>query len=193
MKSFVLWLITCRITYLLRKKKGWRGSIFSSYTAFRPLVQRLDAEIRNQERTIEKNQIGDTQSPLKLKNKLQKQRKTIENKLDLSKVSIGKLEDLLTASAKLRRHGRMARGGHGLPKVSPGLAMPNPSTLCRLATPETALRLFIGWPAHRAGSLQLSSTLLDTPRRPLMFEGPSMTSSGTRESIFDGSRSWRIT
>jgi hypothetical protein len=25
-------------------------------------------------------------------------------------------------------HGRMARGGHGLPKVSPGPAMPDPST-----------------------------------------------------------------
>jgi hypothetical protein len=29
-----------------------------------------------------------------------------------------------------QRHGRMARGGHGLPKVSVGLAMPDPSTPC---------------------------------------------------------------
>jgi hypothetical protein len=34
----------------------------------------------------------------------------------------------------------MARGGHELPKVSLGLAMPEPSTRCRRATPETALR-----------------------------------------------------
>jgi hypothetical protein len=48
-------------------------------------------------------------------------------------------------------HRRMARGGHGLPKVSPGLTMPNPYTPCRRATPETALCPFQGWPAHRDG------------------------------------------
>jgi hypothetical protein len=35
----------------------------------------------------------------------------------------------------------MARGDHELPKVLSGPAMPDPSTLCRWATPETAL-----WP-----------------------------------------------
>jgi hypothetical protein len=35
--------------------------------------------------------------------------------------------------------GRMARGGHGLPKVSPGSAMPYPSTPAGRATPKTAL------------------------------------------------------
>jgi hypothetical protein len=45
----------------------------------------------------------------------------------------------------------MARGDHGLPKVSPGLTMPNPSTPCRRDTPETALLLFRGWPTRRAG------------------------------------------
>jgi hypothetical protein len=33
---------------------------------------------------------------------------------------------------------RMARGGHGLPKVSPGPAMIYPSTPSGWATPETA-------------------------------------------------------
>jgi hypothetical protein len=37
-------------------------------------------------------------------------------------------------------HGRMARGGHGLPKVSLGPAMPHPSTPCERATPETPRR-----------------------------------------------------
>jgi len=39
----------------------------------------------------------------------------------------------------LRLHGRMARGGHGLPKVSLGPAMPNPFITCGRATPETAV------------------------------------------------------
>jgi hypothetical protein len=50
----------------------------------------------------------------------------------------------------------MARGGHGLPKVSPGPAMPYPSTPCGWTTPETALRLFQEWPARRAGGLRPS-------------------------------------
>jgi hypothetical protein len=41
---------------------------------------------------------------------------------------------------KLLHYGRMGRGGHGLPKVSLGLAMPYSSTSCGLATPKTALR-----------------------------------------------------
>jgi hypothetical protein len=56
----------------------------------------------------------------------------------------------------------MARGVRGLPKVSPGPAMPYPSMPCRRATPETALRPFQRWPAHGACSLQTSSTPLDT-------------------------------
>jgi hypothetical protein len=51
------------------------------------------------------------------------------------------------------QHGRMARGGHGLPKVSPG----------------SALRPFLGWPARRAGCQRPSSTLLETPRRTPMI------------------------
>jgi hypothetical protein len=43
-------------------------------------------------------------------------------------------------------HGRMSRGGHGLRKVSPGLAMPYPSTPCGQATPETR-KPFLRWPA----------------------------------------------
>jgi hypothetical protein len=47
-------------------------------------------------------------------------------------------------------HGRMARGGHELPKVLPGFTLLCPT----------------GWPHHEtAGSLRLSYTPLDTPRR----------------------------
>jgi hypothetical protein len=63
----------------------------------------------------------------------------------------------------------MATGGHGLPKVSLRPAMPNPSTPCGRASPETALWLFQGWPAHRAGSLRPSFTLLHTPTRASML------------------------
>jgi hypothetical protein len=45
----------------------------------------------------------------------------------------------------------MERGGLGLPKVSPGLAMPDPSMPCGRATPEKAIsgvaRLLGGRPA----------------------------------------------
>jgi hypothetical protein len=48
-------------------------------------------------------------------------------------------------------HRRMARGGHELPKVSPGTVMFDPSTLCERVTLETALR--------RVDGLRPSSTL----------------------------------
>jgi hypothetical protein len=64
-----------------------------------------------------------------------------------------------------RWQGRMARGVHGLPKVSPGTAMPYPCMPCGPATPETAIQ---GWPVHRAGGLRPSFTPLDIPcRTPL--------------------------
>jgi hypothetical protein len=69
------------------------------------------------------------------------------------------------------RHGRMARGGHGLPKVSPVPAMPYPSLPCGWATTETALQPFLAWPTHRAGGLRSSSTPLDNPRRTPMRPG----------------------
>jgi hypothetical protein len=59
----------------------------------------------------------------------------------------------------------MAWGGHGFPKVSLGSAMPDPSTPCGWAIPETALWPFQGWPACKADGLRLSSTPMDTPRR----------------------------
>jgi hypothetical protein len=43
---------------------------------------------------------------------------------------------------RICEHWRMARGGHRLPKVSLGPAMPYSSTPCGLASPETVLRLF---------------------------------------------------
>jgi hypothetical protein len=61
----------------------------------------------------------------------------------------------------------MARGGHRLPKVLLRPAMPNPFK--RGATPETAFWLFEEYPAHKAGGLRPSSTLLDTPRRTPMI------------------------
>jgi hypothetical protein len=67
---------------------------------------------------------------------------------------------------RARCHGRMARGRHGLPKDSPGPAMPDPSMPCGRTTLEIALRPFLGWPAAQ----RPSSTLLDTPRRtPMSF------------------------
>jgi hypothetical protein len=42
--------------------------------------------------------------------------------------------------------GGMARGIHELPKLSPMLAMPNPSTRCGQATPETAVFYPLGYP-----------------------------------------------
>jgi hypothetical protein len=41
-------------------------------------------------------------------------------------------------------HVRMARGGHGLPKVSPRLALHYLSMPCGQATPETALQPVLG-------------------------------------------------
>jgi hypothetical protein len=64
----------------------------------------------------------------------------------------------------------MARDGHGLPEISRGPAIPNPSMPCGQATPEATLQPFQGWPTYRAGGLRLSSTFLDTTRRPLMQE-----------------------
>jgi hypothetical protein len=74
------------------------------------------------------------------------------------------VQDLIPPLHLVFRHGRMARGAHGLSKVLFGPAMPYPSTPCEQATPETARQLFQGWPTHRAGGLRPSSTLLDTPR-----------------------------
>jgi hypothetical protein len=50
-------------------------------------------------------------------------------------------------------HGRMARGGHGLPKVSSGPAMPDPSMPCGQATPDDRFR--VGSPAGWAACSRL--------------------------------------
>jgi hypothetical protein len=65
-------------------------------------------------------------------------------------------------------HGRMARGGRGLLKISLEPAMTDLSMPCGRATYETALQLFQGCPACRLGGLQPFSTPLDTPRRKPM-------------------------
>jgi hypothetical protein len=74
------------------------------------------------------------------------------------------------------KHGHMAWGGHGLPKVSLAAAMSDPSTPCGRATPETALPPFKGWLVRSAGNLQPSSTPSDTPRRTPMETSPEMFS-----------------
>jgi hypothetical protein len=51
------------------------------------------------------------------------------------------LEKVKAFEIMVQKHERMARGDHGLPKVSPGFAIPYPFMLCGLATTETAL-----WP-----------------------------------------------
>jgi hypothetical protein len=59
-------------------------------------------------------------------------------------------------------HRCMARGSHGLPKVSPRPFMSYPSIPCGRAIPETVLQLFKEWPTHREDDLQPSSSHLDT-------------------------------
>jgi hypothetical protein len=51
-------------------------------------------------------------------------------------------EGLDLAVILLIRQARMAKSIHRLSKVSPGRAIPDPSTPCRRATPETAPK----WP-----------------------------------------------
>jgi hypothetical protein len=67
---------------------------------------------------------------------------------------------------------RMARGIHGLSKVSPRPTQLNLSTPCGQATPETALLPFRGWRARRVGGLRPFSTPLDTPRRTGLMDLP---------------------
>ena len=79
---------------------------------------------------------------------------------DRDKLDRGELQDQARESplapqggrpAALLDHRHMVRGGYGLPKVSPGPAMPDPSTPCRWATPEMAFWSFQGWsPAGQA-------------------------------------------
>jgi hypothetical protein len=79
-------------------------------------------------------------------------------------------EKSLTFFAMVRKHGCMARGGHGISKVPLRPAMPDPSMLCGWATPETASWPFQGWSACRAGGLRPSFTPLDNQRRTTMLE-----------------------
>jgi hypothetical protein len=64
----------------------------------------------------------------------------------------------------------MLWGGHGLPKVLLGPAMPDPPTPFGLATTEMAFQPFQRLPTHRAGGLWPSFTPLDTPRRTPMTQ-----------------------
>jgi hypothetical protein len=51
------------------------------------------------------------------------------------------------------KKGRISRGIHEIPKVSPGTTIPSPSMPCGRATPKMALLSFQGRPTHRAGGL----------------------------------------
>jgi hypothetical protein len=62
----------------------------------------------------------------------------------------------------------MGRGGHEVPKVSPGPAMPDPSTPYGQATAETASWPFLEWSARRDCSRRPLSILLDAPRMPMV-------------------------
>jgi hypothetical protein len=67
-------------------------------------------------------------------------------------------------------HGRIARGGHRLLTISPGPAMPYPSTPCRRAIPETPFSSFRGGPlSGRATYCQLLP-LLTTHAIHLWFD-----------------------
>jgi hypothetical protein len=78
----------------------------------------------------------------------------------------------------------MSRGGHGLPNVSLGPTMPDPSTPCGRATPETALQSFYGWSAHKVGGLWQFSTPLDSP-----MDTPCSTPTPTQSSSISASKS----
>jgi hypothetical protein len=67
---------------------------------------------------------------------------------------------------------RIGRGGHGLPKVSTGPAIPYLSMPCGRSAPETALWPIQGRPADREGGLWPSFTPLDTPRHTAMPPTP---------------------
>jgi hypothetical protein len=98
-------------------------------------------------------------------------------------------------------YGCMARGGHGLLKVSSGPAMPYPSTPCGRATPETS-RIFWNPPPvqkhrlgeegarnHEGADIQTRSLQADRRRRlpglllhlPLLAEGHHAGTSSGRQ------------
>jgi hypothetical protein len=53
--------------------------------------------------------------------------------------SFNRTRTLYLGGTRVDHHGRTGRGGHGLPKVLLGLAIPDPSTPCRRVTPETVI------------------------------------------------------
>jgi hypothetical protein len=61
----------------------------------------------------------------------------------------------------------ITRACHALPFYALGRAT---GAMVPLANGERALRLFVGWLAHKVGSVQPSSTPLDTPHRMPMVE-----------------------
>jgi hypothetical protein len=77
-------------------------------------------------------------------------------------LQISMLDDMLD----LRIHGRMARGCHGLPKVSIGLTMQALQRPCSLAAVSEVAR-------PQGGHLRPSSTPLDTPRHTPVLESTS--------------------
>jgi hypothetical protein len=70
--------------------------------------------------------------------------------------------DELYVTAAGNTHGRMAKGGHGLPKLSPGPAMPDHFMPCGRATPNMAVSRVARPQAERPAAI---FTLLEIPRR----------------------------
>jgi hypothetical protein len=66
-------------------------------------------------------------------------------------------------------HGRMARGGHELHKVSPRPAVPDSSMPYWWATSAMDLQPFQGWPTRRAGGLRPATTPMVTPNHTPMI------------------------
>jgi hypothetical protein len=92
-------------------------------------------------------------------------------------------------------HGRMARDGRGLPKVSLGSAMPFPIAPYRqtpLKQPYDCVRLSVV-AARSVGHLWPSSTPLDTPRyTPLPFTFKESLVSGRLPDSVEGPRPLRL-
>jgi hypothetical protein len=90
------------------------------------------------------------------------------------------------SSFKLPSYIRMARGGHGLPKVLPGPAMPCSSTPCGRATPETALQPFQEWPAPKGRSAAVFYPLGD----PTPYAYGRLSTFEKLHPLFIGRRVW---
>jgi hypothetical protein len=94
--------------------------------------------------------------------KYKEKEKKEEKKGEQKKQNVLVVKDIGFLTLRPYLQARMARGIHGIPKVSLVPTMPDLSTPCGQAIPETALRPFLGWSTSTAGGLQPSSTPLES-------------------------------